>query len=134
MRLSLPLDYAGDPRQAADDVAALEAAGLDAVWLAGPANVRMTAELADGWLPTLFIPERARQVWGTPLAEGAARRDKEAEAAVPDEFCELISLCGPEGYVRERVEAFREAGVTMLNVIPVGPEPARLVETVKGWL
>lgn len=171
----------------------------------GPANVRMTAEIADGWLPTLFIPEKAHQVWGTPLAEGAAKRapergplqvvaggllaigedaaaardlarpnialyvggmgavgknfyndlavaygyekeakliqelylsgkKKEAEAAVPDEFCELMSLCGPESYVRERVEAFRAAGVTMLNVIPVGPEPARLVETVKNWL
>ncbi|WP_344388044.1 LLM class flavin-dependent oxidoreductase, partial [Streptomyces aureus] len=61
-------------------------------------------------------------------------KKKEAEAAVPDEFCELMSLCGPESYVRERVEAFRAAGVTMLNVIPVGPEPARLVETVKSWL
>ncbi|MFF1730536.1 LLM class F420-dependent oxidoreductase [Streptomyces sp. NPDC058247] len=171
----------------------------------GPANVRMTAEIADGWLPTLFIPEKAEQVWGAPLAEGAAKRapglgplqvvaggllaigedaaaardlarpnialyvggmgavgknfyndlavaygyekeakliqelylsgkKKEAEAAVPDEFCELMSLCGPESYVRERVEAFRAAGVTMLNVIPVGPEPARLVETVKSWL
>ncbi|MFE9835867.1 LLM class F420-dependent oxidoreductase [Streptomyces sp. NPDC005551] len=337
MELSVPLDYAGDPRQAADDVAALESAGLDAVWVAeaygfdsptvmgylaartervkigaailnvysrtpaliaqtaagldavsggraliglgasgpqvvegwhgkaydkplgrtreaveltrrilrretidhhgitdmprpgglgkplkiltrpvrpevplyvaslGPANVRMTAEIADGWLPTLFIPEKAHQVWGTPLAEGAARRDpslgplqiaaggplaigedasalrdlarprialyvggmgapgknfyndlavaygyeqeaaliqelylsgkkREAEAAVPDEFCELMSLCGPESYVRERVEAAREAGVTMLNVTPVGEDPAKLVETVKNWL
>ncbi|GGN23656.1 LLM class F420-dependent oxidoreductase [Streptomyces fuscichromogenes] len=171
----------------------------------GPANVRMTAEIADGWLPTLFIPEKAHQVWGTPLAEGAARRDpalgelkivaggllaigedaaaardlvrprialyvggmgapgknfyndlavaygyekearliqelylagrkKEAEAAVPDEFCELISLCGPEGYVRDRIAAFREAGVTMLDIAPVGPDPARLVETVRNWL
>ncbi|MEU9449786.1 LLM class F420-dependent oxidoreductase [Streptomyces sp. NPDC048277] len=171
----------------------------------GPANVRMTAEIADGWLPTLFVPEKAHQVWGTPLAEGAARRDpalgplqvvaggplaigpdaaaardlvrpkialyvggmgapgknfyndlavaygyekearliqelylagrkKEAEAAVPDEFCELISLCGPEGYVRDRIEAYREAGVTMLDIAPVGPDPARLVETVKNWL
>ncbi|MFF0141174.1 LLM class F420-dependent oxidoreductase [Streptomyces sp. NPDC005227] len=171
----------------------------------GPANVRMTAEIADGWLPTLFIPEKAHQVWGTALAEGTALRDPalgplqvvaggplaigedaaalrdlvrprialyvggmgapgrnfyndlavaygyekearliqelylsgrkaEAEAAVPDEFCELMSLCGPEAYVRERVAAFREAGVTMLNVTPVGPDPARLVETVKGWL
>ncbi|MFI9051478.1 LLM class F420-dependent oxidoreductase [Streptomyces sp. NPDC053427] len=171
----------------------------------GPANVRMTAEVADGWLPTLFIPEKAGAVWGTPLAEGAARRDpalgplqtvaggllaigedaaavrelarpmialyvggmgakgknfyhdlavaygyeeaagtiqelylagkkKEAEAAVPEEFCELMSLCGPEGYVRERIAAFREAGVTMLNVHPVGPEPAKLIETVKNWL
>ncbi|WJV45115.1 LLM class F420-dependent oxidoreductase [Streptomyces flavofungini] len=171
----------------------------------GPANVRMTAEVADGWLPTLFLPEKAHEVWGKPLAEGRARRDpalgplqvvaggllaigddaaaardlarpqialyvggmgavgknfyndlavaygyereaariqelylaghkKEAEAAVPDEFCELMSLCGPAGYVRERVEVFRAAGVTMLNVIPVGPDPAGLIETVKGWL
>ncbi|MGH4028590.1 LLM class F420-dependent oxidoreductase [Actinomycetota bacterium Odt1-20B] len=171
----------------------------------GPANVRMTAEIADGWLPTLFIPEKAGQVWGGALAEGTAKRDpargplqtvaggllaigddaaaardlarpqialyvggmgakgknfyndlavaygyekeatriqelylsgkkKEAEAAVPAEFCELMSLCGPESYVRERVEAFRAAGVTMLNVIPVGPDPARLIATVKSWL
>ncbi|MFI5805245.1 LLM class F420-dependent oxidoreductase [Streptomyces sp. NPDC051561] len=171
----------------------------------GPANVRLTAEIADGWLPTLFLPEKAQQVWGSSLAEGSALRDpslgplqvvaggllaigesaaaardlarpqialyvggmgakgknfyndlavaygyeeaaakiqdlylrgrkQEAEAAVPDEFCELMSLCGPEGYVRERVEAFREAGVTMLNVVPVGPEPAKLIETVKNWL
>ncbi|MFJ3230614.1 LLM class F420-dependent oxidoreductase [Streptomyces sp. NPDC086787] len=171
----------------------------------GPANVRMTAEIADGWLPTLFVPEKAKDVWGSALAEGAARRDpslgplqvvaggilaigddaaavrdfarpqialyvggmgapgknfynslavaygyekeaaliqelylsgrkKEAAAAVPDELVELVSLCGPEGYVRERVAAFREAGVTMLNVIPVGPDPARLIETVKNWL
>ena len=36
--------------------------------------------------------------------------------------------------LRERGAAFREAGVTMLNVTPVGPDPARLVETVKGRL
>ncbi|WP_328775599.1 LLM class F420-dependent oxidoreductase [Streptomyces goshikiensis] len=171
----------------------------------GPANVRMTAEIADGWLPTLFLPEKAGAVWGSSLAEGAALRapelgpletvaggllaigedaaaardlarpqialyvggmgapgknfyndlavaygyeeearkiqelylsgrKRDAAAAVPDEFCELMTLCGPEGYVRERVEAFREAGVTMLNVSPVGPEPARLIETVKNWL
>lgn len=41
----------------------------------GPANVRLTAEIADGWLPTLYIPEKARQVWGTALAGGAAKRD-----------------------------------------------------------
>lgn len=41
---------------------------------------------------------------------------------------------GREGYVRDRIEAFREAGVTMLDVTPVGPEPARLISTVKNWL
>ncbi|MFD7948855.1 LLM class flavin-dependent oxidoreductase, partial [Streptomyces sp. NPDC059744] len=34
MELSLPLNYAGDPREACDHVAALESAGLDAVWVA----------------------------------------------------------------------------------------------------
>ncbi|MGW0791499.1 hypothetical protein ACWD04_25465 [Streptomyces sp. NPDC002911] len=35
---------------------------------------------------------------------------------------------------RDRVEAFREAGVTLLDVTPVVPEPARLTSTVKHWL
>ncbi|QYX76566.1 LLM class F420-dependent oxidoreductase [Streptomyces akebiae] len=43
----------------------------------GPANVRMTAEIADGWLPHLFIPEKAGQIWGGALAEGLARRPAE---------------------------------------------------------
>ena len=30
----------------------------------------MTAEVADGWLPILFLPEKAADVWGAPLAEG----------------------------------------------------------------
>ena len=34
MKLSLPLMYAGNPREAADQVAALEKAGLDTVWVA----------------------------------------------------------------------------------------------------
>jgi alkanesulfonate monooxygenase SsuD/methylene tetrahydromethanopterin reductase-like flavin-dependent oxidoreductase (luciferase family) len=34
MKLSTPLTYSGNPREAADQVAALEAAGLDTVWVA----------------------------------------------------------------------------------------------------
>jgi F420-dependent oxidoreductase-like protein len=47
------------------------------IWLAalGEANVRMTAEVADGWLPFMFVPEKVKEVWGPSLAEGAARRD-----------------------------------------------------------
>ena len=63
---------------------------------------------------------------------GGNKRD--AESAVPAEFCELMTLCGPEGYVRDRVEAFSDAGVTMLNVVPTGSDPLTLVETVKSWL
>ena len=47
------------------------------VWVAslGEKNVAMTAEVADGWIPILFIPEKARDVWGTALDAGAAKRD-----------------------------------------------------------
>lgn len=41
----------------------------------GPKNVQMTAELADGWLPILFHPERAKDVWGEDLEIGLAERD-----------------------------------------------------------
>jgi len=47
------------------------------IWVAslGEKNVAMTAEVADGWLPILFIPEKAKDVWGAALAEGEAKRD-----------------------------------------------------------
>ncbi|RKS04606.1 F420-dependent oxidoreductase-like protein [Nocardiopsis sp. Huas11] len=173
----------------------------------GEKNVAMTAEIADGWLPHLFIPEKAESVWGDSIAAGKAKRDpslgeleisaggllaigegedtkklldfvrpmialyvggmgakgknfyntvarrygyeeaaekiqdlylegrkEEAAAAVPEEFVELTNMVGPESYVRERVEAFRAAGVTQLNVTPVGDNPAKLVEKVKSWV
>ena len=36
----------------------------------GAANVRMTAEVADGWLPFLYLPERAEAVWGGVAGRG----------------------------------------------------------------
>ena len=36
MRLSVPLQYAGDPIRLIEQVVALERAGLDAVWVAEP--------------------------------------------------------------------------------------------------
>src|SRR5260370_34338848 len=41
----------------------------------GPKNVEMIAELAEGWEPIFYLPERAASVWGGPLAAGRARRD-----------------------------------------------------------
>ncbi|HYO36352.1 MAG TPA: LLM class F420-dependent oxidoreductase [Geodermatophilus sp.] len=41
----------------------------------GPRNVELTAEIAEGWEPIFFVPERAAETWGTALAAGAARRD-----------------------------------------------------------
>jgi F420-dependent oxidoreductase-like protein len=170
----------------------------------GSKNVQMTAEIANGWLPLFYLPERADMVWGEDLAAGRAKRDaalgpleiaaggivsitddpdsildfgrgmaalyiggmgsrernfynqlacrygyekeakeiqdlyldgKKAEAAalVPKEFLELTNLVGPEGYVRERVAAFKESGVTILNVTPVAPDQVALVEKLKAW-
>ena len=47
------------------------------VWLAalGERNVALAAEVADGWLPILFIPERSDRVWGDALRSGTAKRD-----------------------------------------------------------
>jgi hypothetical protein len=46
-------------------------------------------------------------------------RKEEAAAALPDELIDMVSLCGPPGAVRERLGAFREAGVGTLAVIPM---------------
>lgn len=182
------------------------------VWVAslGDQNVAMTAEVADGWLPMMYIPEKAGQVWGDALKRGAAKRDpqlgplmisgggllaigdsdeviglrdlarptlalyiggmgargrnfyndlarrygyeKEAEeiqdlylggkkdeaaAAVPEEMLRLTSLCGPAGFVAERVAAMREAGVTHLQVTPIptdGQTPAELIGRLKEMI
>jgi F420-dependent oxidoreductase-like protein len=40
----------------------------------GPKNVALAAEIADGWLPIFFSPERAPGVHGPALEEGFARR------------------------------------------------------------
>ena len=42
-----------------------------------------------------------------------------AAAAVPDELVDAISLCGPREHVRERLAAYRDAGVGTLGVTPV---------------
>ena len=46
------------------------------IWIAslGEKNVALTAEIADGWIPILFIPERAHDVWGAPLEAGREPR------------------------------------------------------------
>jgi F420-dependent oxidoreductase-like protein len=62
-------------------------------------------------------------------------RKAEAEALVPAELVERTSLIGPEGYVAERLAAFRESGVTTLNVTPLAPTHqarVRLLERVRA--
>jgi F420-dependent oxidoreductase-like protein len=58
-------------------------------------------------------------------------KKQEAEAAIPLEFLEAINLVGPESYVKERIAAFRESGVTNLQIMPAADDPAALVTTMK---
>jgi F420-dependent oxidoreductase-like protein len=171
----------------------------------GEKNVRGTAEYADGWLPFLYAPEKAADVWGDALAEGRAKRledlgpleiaaggmvavgddvkgmldfarpmfalyiggmgakgknfynelvtrygfeeeaakiqdlylngnKRDAEALVPLELLEMCNLVGPESYVKERIQAFRDSGVTSLQITPVADDPAALVSRMKEWV
>jgi len=43
----------------------------------------------------------------------------EAMAAIPDELIDAVTLCGPKEHVKERLAAFREAGVGTLGVTPI---------------
>jgi len=49
------------------------------VWIAaiGPKNVELAAEVAQGWQPIHFVPDRFQQVWGDALKAGGAKRAPE---------------------------------------------------------
>ncbi len=61
-------------------------------------------------------------------------KKKEAEAIIPLEFLEATNLVGPESYVRERIAAFREAGVTNLQIAPAAEDPAALIARMKEFV
>ncbi len=54
----------------------------------------------------------------------------EAAAVVPGEWLELSNLVGPRSYIKERVAAYKAAGVTMLQVNPLG-SPIETVEILR---
>jgi F420-dependent oxidoreductase-like protein len=58
-------------------------------------------------------------------------KKKEAEAAVPTELLELGNLVGPASYVKERIAAFAEAGVTNLQIAPAAADPVALVARMR---
>ncbi|MCV7252310.1 LLM class F420-dependent oxidoreductase [Mycobacterium hackensackense] len=164
----------------------------------GPQNVALTAEIAEGWQPVFYYPEKADEVWGEALRAGAAKRDPalgpldvmvsaslaigddvedrlawakpqlalyiggmgargknfyhnlatrygygevadriqdlylagkkaEAIAAVPDDLVRHVSLVGPKGFVKERLAAYAEAGVTTILVHPLTDDATEAV-------
>jgi F420-dependent oxidoreductase-like protein len=54
----------------------------------------------------------------------------EAAAAVPLDLVHGVSLIGTPEWVKRRVEAYRQAGVTTLNAHPIGATPERCVRMV----
>jgi len=59
-------------------------------------------------------------------------RKTEAVAAVPDELCDEMSLCGPEARIRQRYRAWEDSGITTLLVQTNQREALHLMAEVAG--
>ena len=71
----------------------------------GPKNVELTAEIAEGWQPVFYHPEKAASVWGEALAAGTAKRDPalgpldvvvHASLAIGDNIDERLAWVKPQ--------------------------------------
>src|SRR3954467_6814867 len=167
----------------------------------GPNNTRLAGEIADGYMPFIFAPERVADARAL-LEEGASRngrsldgfdiaptvnvsidddverawdtmrpvlalyiggmgsRDKnfynqavqrlgfedaarevqdlyldgkkeEAAAALPGELIDKVSLCGPPDRIKDRLDAYRDAGVGTMIVTPMSFVPDERVKMVR---
>jgi F420-dependent oxidoreductase-like protein len=67
----------------------------------GPKNVQLTAELADGWLPAFFHPDKAADVFGDDLAIGAAARTP-GRAPLDTVAGGTLAICDEDTAVRLR--------------------------------
>ncbi|HXU92014.1 MAG TPA: hypothetical protein VFQ62_24425 [Methylomirabilota bacterium] len=59
-----------------------------------------------------------------------ARRKEEAVAAVPDDFCDEMSLVGPVARIRERYRAWADSGITGLTIVADQPEAMELMASL----
>jgi hypothetical protein len=44
------------------------------------------------------------------------------------------NLVGSKSFIKERIASFKEAGVTMLSINPVGPNAIQNIETIKEMI
>jgi alkanesulfonate monooxygenase SsuD/methylene tetrahydromethanopterin reductase-like flavin-dependent oxidoreductase (luciferase family) len=73
-------------------------------------------------------PEAAERIQELFLAG----HKKEAEAAVPDEFLDDMSLVGPRERIAERFKAWRDSRFTHLRVVNVDDESMEYIAKVNG--
>jgi F420-dependent oxidoreductase-like protein len=59
-------------------------------------------------------------------------RKDEAAAVIPEDLLVKTNLVGDEGWVKERIQAYKEAGVTTLAITPVG-DVRGIVEKIREW-
>ena len=171
----------------------------------GPRNVALTAEIADGWIPTIFSPLRSTEVFRPSLESGFAASGEPDKASrfdiaptvaalvtddpvrarnklrpnlalyiggmgargrnfyndlacrygygraaeriqdlylageklaaareVPDELIDEVSLVGPPDMIRDRLDAWREAGVTTLALTAMDSVTLRTMPDLVG--
>jgi F420-dependent oxidoreductase-like protein len=56
----------------------------------------------------------------------------EAAAALPDDLIDLVTLCGCKEHVRDRLAAFRDAGVGTLTITPMTWTPEERIEQLRA--
>jgi hypothetical protein len=61
-------------------------------------------------------------------------KKQEAAAKVPSEWLLNSHLVGPKNFVKERLAAFKEAGVTVISVNPIGPDAVQQVELLRSLI
>ena len=66
-----------------------------------------------------------------PLPRRATR--DEAMAAMPDELIDMVTLVGPPDRVRDRLRAYRDAGVGTVSVAPMAPDAGAGASSSCGW-
>jgi F420-dependent oxidoreductase-like protein len=81
-----------------------------AIYLAaiGPKNVTLTGEIADGWLPIFYSPERAGDIYGPLLAAGFAASGEADKAARFD------TIASVQAIVTDDIESARNQVKPML--------------------
>ncbi len=145
-QLGIGADQAGRPRSIFDDGSfEIDAGGPVAFTddVERPLRGRKKAlafQLSAMGAPTMnfYNDAYSRIGYAEPAAEVrslwlAGKRD-EAVDAVPDEMAHRTSFIGTDAMVRDRIRAYRDAGVTSLRLQPMGKTPSEKLDTLGHML